>query len=74
VATQSCVQGVQEGTLYAALRGSGAQGQYRGGETANSHHLGSAHQEIQDPVAKGGVKAQAPELENELSGHNSVEC
>jgi len=51
VATQSCLQGVQERTEYAALRGSGAQGQYRGGETAHPHHLGSA----QDPVAKGGV-------------------
>jgi len=35
------LQGVQEWTEYAALRGSGAQGQYRGGETAHSQHLGS---------------------------------
>jgi len=49
------IQGVQEWTEYSALRGSGAQGQYRGGETAHSHHLGSAHQDVQDPVAKGGV-------------------
>jgi len=35
-------QGVQEGTENAALRASGAQGQYRGAGTADSHHLGSA--------------------------------
>jgi len=67
-------QCVQEGTEYTALRGSGAQGQCRGGEAAHSHHLGSAHQEVQDPVSKGGVKPQDPVLGNELSGHNSFEC
>jgi len=46
-------QGIQEGTEYAALKDSGAQGQYRRRETAHSHNLGSAHQEVQDPVAKG---------------------
>jgi len=52
-ATVMPVQGVQEWTEYAALRRSGAH--YRGGETAHPHHLGSAHQEVQDPVARGGV-------------------
>jgi len=47
---------IQEGTEYAALRGSSAQGEDRGGETAHSHHLVSARQEVQDPVAKGAVK------------------
>jgi len=49
------VQGVQEWTKCAALRGSSAQGQYRRGETAYSHHLWSAHQEVQDPVTRGGI-------------------
>ena len=49
-------QGTQEGSEYAALRGSGAQGQCRGGEVTYSHHLGSACQEVQDPVAKGCVQ------------------
>jgi len=31
------VQGIQEWTEYIALRGSGAQGRYRVGETAHSH-------------------------------------
>jgi len=48
------VQGIQEWTEYKALRGSGAQGQNRGGETAHPHHLVSARQEVQDPFAKGG--------------------
>jgi len=73
VATVIREQGIQERNEYAALRGSGAQGQYRGGETAHSHHLGFARQEVQDPVTKGGLQPQAPELANELGGHNSVE-
>uniref|UniRef100_A0A0E9RAR2 Uncharacterized protein n=1 Tax=Anguilla anguilla TaxID=7936 RepID=A0A0E9RAR2_ANGAN len=40
----------------------------------HSHHLGSARQEFQDPVAKAGVKTQDPELVNKLSRHNCVEC
>jgi len=40
----------------------------------HSHYLGSARQEVQDPVAKGVVKPQDPELGSELNGHNSVEC
>jgi len=68
------VQGVQEGNEYAALRGSGAQGQYRGGEIVHSLYLPSACREVQDPVAKRGVKPQAPVLGNELSWHNIVEC
>ena len=35
------VQGVQEWTKYARLRGSGAQGQCRGSETAHTHYLKS---------------------------------
>jgi len=47
------VMHIQEWTVHAALRGSDAQGQYRGGETAHPHHLGSACYEVQDSVAKG---------------------
>ena len=39
---------------------------------ALSHHLGSACQEVQDPVGKGGFKPQDPELENKLSGHSKA--
>ena len=39
---------VQEGTEYAALRDTGAQGQCRLGAVAHSHHLGPARQGVQD--------------------------
>jgi hypothetical protein len=32
------------------------------------HYLGAAHQEVQDPVAQGGVLTQGPELNDELEG------
>ena len=38
------------------------------------HCLGSARQEAQDPVTKGGVEPEVPELHSELGGHNGVEC
>jgi len=62
------VQGVQEWAEYTALTGSSAQGQYIGGETAHSHHLGSAHQEVQDPVAKRGVKPRLLSMRTTLAG------
>jgi len=49
------VMHVQEWTENTALRGSGAQGQYRGREIAHPHHLGYARQEVQDPVANGAL-------------------
>ena len=59
---------------YAALRGSSVQGQYKRGGVTHSHHLGSACQEVQDPVTEKGVKTPDPELANELSGNSCVEC
>ena len=38
------------------------------------HHLGAARQEIEDPVAEGGVQAQGPELGDELGWDYGVEC
>jgi hypothetical protein len=32
------------------------------------NYLGSARQEVQDPVAQGGVQNQGPELSDEHSG------
>ena len=34
---------------------------------------GAAHQEVQDPVAHGGVQTQGPELNDELGGYYGVE-
>ena len=37
------------------------------------HHLGAVSQEVQDPVAEGGVKSQDPSLSDELGGYYGVE-
>ena len=44
-----------------------------GGDVANSHSLWFASQEVQDPIAEGGVQTQGSELGVELGGNNSVE-
>jgi hypothetical protein len=36
--------------------------------------LGEARQEVQDPVAKGGVQSQGPEFDDEFGGDYGVEC
>ena len=42
-------------------------------DTAYFHHLQLAHQEVQDPVAQGGVQTQDPELSDEIGRHYGVE-
>ena len=37
------------------------------------HHLGADRQEVQDPVAQGGVQAQGLELSDVLGGYYGVE-
>ena len=64
------VQGVQEGADHTPLWGPCDEDQ-RSGVT---HHLGVARQEVQDPVAQGGVQTQDPELNDELGGYHGVEC
>ena len=41
---------------------------------AYPHRLGAARQEVQDPVAEGGVQTQSPKLGDKLGGDNSVEA
>jgi hypothetical protein len=48
-------QGVQEGNKYSPLRGPSVKAQRGKCVVAYSYHLGAAHQEVQDPVAEGGV-------------------
>jgi hypothetical protein len=48
-------QGVQEGTEHAPLRGSGVEDQHGRCVATYPHHLGAAHQEVQDPVAEEGI-------------------
>ena len=48
-------QGVQEGTKHTPLRGLRVEGQRGRGVVAYAHPLVSAHQEVEDPIAEGGV-------------------
>jgi hypothetical protein len=49
-------QGVQEGTEHAPLRGPHVEHQCGGCVVTYPYHLGEfPHQEVQDPIAKGGV-------------------
>ena len=48
-------QGVQEGTKYTRLRGPSDEDQRSRHVVSYPYHLGAARQEVQDPVAEGGV-------------------
>jgi hypothetical protein len=48
-------QGVQEGTNYTPLMGLSVEDQHGRRVVAYPYHLGVARQEVQDPVAVGGV-------------------
>lgn len=62
--------GVQEGVEHAPLWGPSIEDQRDEGVVSCLHHLASVHQEVQDPVAQGGV--QSPELSDEFRGHYGV--
>ena len=51
-----CEQGVQKGAEYAPLWGPSVENQRSGGVVSYLHHLGAARQEVQDPIALGGVQ------------------
>ena len=48
-------QGIQEGTKYTPLWGPSVKNQRGRRVAAYSYRLGAASQEVQDPVADGGV-------------------
>ena len=48
-------EGVQEGTKYTTLRDPSVKDQRGRHVVAYSYHLEMAHQDVQDPVAKGSV-------------------
>ena len=48
-------QGVQEGTEHAPLRGPRVEDQRGRCVVIYPYHLGAARQEVQDPVAEGGI-------------------
>ena len=66
-------QGVQEGAEHTPLWVPCVEDQRSGGVVAYLHYLGAARQEVQDPVAQGGVHTQCPELNDELGGYYGVE-
>jgi hypothetical protein len=47
--------------------------QQSGGVVSYLHHRGAARQEVQDPIAQGGVQTQGPELNDELGAYYGVE-
>jgi hypothetical protein len=64
--------GVQEGVEHAPLWGPSVEVQRRG-VVSYHHHLRATRQEVQDPVAQGGVQSQDPELSDELGGYYGIE-
>ena len=67
-------QDVQEGAEHTTLWGPSVKDQLSGGVVSYLHHLGAARQEVQDPVAQGGVQTQGLKLNDELGGYYGVEC
>ena len=59
-------QGLQEGAEHAPLWGPSVEDQRSGGDVSYLHHLGAARQEVQDPVAQGGVQTQGLKLNDEF--------
>ena len=54
--------------------GPSVEDQRSGDVVSYLHHLGAARQEVQDPVAQGGVQTQGLILDDELGGYYGVEC
>ena len=66
-------QGVQERAQTAPLWGPSVEDQ-RGGFVVLLDLLLFARQEVQDPVAQGGVETQGLELNDEFGGYYGVKC
>ena len=66
-------QGVQEGAEHAPLWGPCVEDQQSGGVVSYLHLLGVARQEVQEPVAQGGVQTQVPELNDELGVYRLID-
>ena len=70
MASQSWMNRVQEG---AEALDPCVEDQQSGSVVSYLQHLGVACQDVQDPVAQGGVQTQGPKLNDELGGHYGVE-
>jgi hypothetical protein len=69
MATQSWVN-----REYAPLWGPSVEDQRSGDAISYFHQLGATRQEVQDPVAQGGVQTQGLKLNDDLRGYYGVEC
>jgi hypothetical protein len=67
-------QVVQEGPETTPLWGPCVEDQQRGDVVFYLHHLGAARQDVQEPVAQGGVETQGLKLNDEFGGYYGVEC
>ena len=67
-------QGVQEGAEHAPLWGQCVEEQCSGGVVSNIYHLEAARQEVQDPIAQGGVESQGLKHNDELGGYYGMSC
>ena len=50
-------------------RGPSVEGQRNGDVVFYLHHLGTARQKVQDPIAQGRVETQGLQLDDELGGY-----
>ena len=66
--------GEQERAENAPLWGPSVEDQRGGDVVTYPHHMGAARQEVQDPVAQGGVETQGLELNDEFGGYYGVKC
>ena len=66
-------QGIQERTEHAALGGTSVESQGGGCGAAYPHSLGSACQDVQDPITEGDVEPKVSELDDELQGQDGIE-
>ena len=75
MATQSWVnREYKERAENAPLWGLSVEDQRGGDVVTYPHHLGAACQEVQYPVAQGGVETQGLELDDEFGGYYGVKC
>ncbi|KAI3372494.1 hypothetical protein L3Q82_022695 [Scortum barcoo] len=65
-------QGVQQRAEHTALGGAGVQSQGGGCGAAHPHSLGSARQEVQDPITQGAVEPEVGDQILEVNGQSFV--
>ena len=67
------VVGEEEGAQHTALWDASVQGEGGGGAVVDPNRLRSVDQEVQYPVAEGGVYVKIPQFGDQSGGNNGVE-